>query len=210
MTFSSNSQQNSITRAYLRVSTSEQDLQKFKAAILEFTNVKRFGTVEFYEETTSGKISWRKRKISEILDISKQGDRIVVNELSRIGRNMLEILEFLSLAIEKKVCVFSIKGAWELNDSLQSKMIAVCFSLAAEVERDLLISRTREALQIKKAQGIRLGRPPGKIGKSKLDQFKLEIEALLANGSTQRFIAKRYGTTEANLHHWLKRHCTKK
>ena len=78
------------------------------------------------------------------------------------------------------------------------------FSMAAEIERDLISKRTTEALRAKKAMGIPLGRPKGP-GKSKLDQYKPEIEALLANGSTQRFIAKRYKTTPANLHNWIRK-----
>ena len=76
--------------------------------------------------------------------------------------------------------------------------------MAAEIERDLISQRTKEALQFKKDQGMKLGRPKGK-GKSKLDIFKPEIESLLVNGSTQKFVAHRYKTTEANLHNWLKR-----
>jgi DNA invertase Pin-like site-specific DNA recombinase len=81
----------------------------------------------------------------------------------------------------------------------------MAFSMAAEIERDLISARTTEALRARKASGLPLGRPKGP-GKSKLDQFKPEIEALLANGSTQRFIAKRYKTTPANLSNWIKKH----
>ena len=81
----------------------------------------------------------------------------------------------------------------------------MAFSMASEIERDLISSRTREALRVKKEQGIKLGRPKG-IGKSKLDVFRPEIEALINNGSTQKFIAQRYKTTEANLYAWIKKH----
>ena len=77
--------------------------------------------------------------------------------------------------------------------------------MAAEIERDLISQRTKEALRARKAAGKPLGRPKGP-GKSKLDPYQLEIEALLANGSTQKFIAKRYHTTEANLHNWMRKH----
>ena len=76
--------------------------------------------------------------------------------------------------------------------------------MAAEIERELISQRTKEALRVKKESGVALGRPKGP-GKSKLDKFKPEIEALMANGSTQKFIANRYGTTEANLSNWLKK-----
>ena len=85
----------------------------------------------------------------------------------------------------------SAKGNWHLDQSLQSKIIALAFSMAAEIERDLISQRTKEALRFKKAQGLKLGRPRGP-GKSKLDAFRPEIESLLANGSTQKFIAQRY------------------
>jgi DNA invertase Pin-like site-specific DNA recombinase len=81
----------------------------------------------------------------------------------------------------------------------------MAFAMAAEIERDLISQRTKEALAARKRAGKKLGRPAGS-GKSKLDKHRPEIEALLSNGSTQRFIAKRFGTTEANLSRWLKKH----
>lgn len=189
---------------YLRVSTAEQDIEKNKADILWLANAKNMGQVQFVEEKVSGKVPWRKRKIADVLGDLQKGDNIVVSELSRLGRSMLECMEILSIATHKGINVFAVKGDWQLGSSIQSKIIAMAFSMAAEIERDLISSRTKEALRAKKAQGISLGRPKGP-GKSKLDKFRPEIEALLANGSTQLFIAKRYGTTTANLHQWLKR-----
>lgn len=99
--------------------------------------------------------------------------------------------------------MYAVKGNWRLDSSIQSKIIAMAFAMAAEIERDLISKRTKEALVAKKANGMQLGRPKG-VGKSKLDLYRPEIEALMANGSTLAFIAKRYNTTEANLHHWLR------
>ncbi len=195
--------------AYLRVSTAEQDLEKNKTDILFMANEKDLGRVEFVEETVSGRVSWKNRKIAQILEELKEGDNLLVSEISRIGRSMLEIMEVLSIAMQKKVNVYAVKGSWQLDNSLQSKIMAMVFSMAAEIERDLISQRTREALRVLKAQGQQLGRPKGP-GKSKLDAFRPEIEALLNNGSTQKFIAQRYGTTEANLHNWLKRQGLKK
>jgi DNA invertase Pin-like site-specific DNA recombinase len=126
-----------------------------------------------------------------------------VSELSRLGRSMLECMEILSIAAQKGVNVYAVKGNWRLDSSIQSKIIAMAFAMASEIERDLISKRTKEALVARKANGMKLGPPKG-VGKSKLDQYRPEIEALMNNGSTQTFIAKRYGTTEANLHHWLK------
>ena len=197
------------TTAYLRISTVDQDIEKNKSDILKLANEKRLGYVEFIEEQISGKVSWRNRKIFAIINEAKKDDVIIVSELSRLGRSMLEIMEILSIATQKQLKIYSVKGDWHLDGSIQSKVMAMVFSMASEIERDLISSRTKEALRFKKENGIKLGRPKGP-GKSKLDKFKPEIEALLSNGSTQKFIANRYNTTEENLYNWMKRHNLKK
>ena len=197
------------TTAYLRISTVDQDIEKNKSDILKLANEKRLGYVEFIEEQISGKVSWRNRKIFAIINEAKKDDVIIVSELSRLGRSMLEIMEILSIATQKQLKIYSVKGDWHLDGSIQSKVMAMVFSMASEIERDLISSRTKEALRFQKENGIKLGRPKGP-GKSKLDKFKPEIEALLSNGSTQKFIANRYNTTEANLYNWMKRHNLKK
>ncbi len=176
---------------YLRVSTGDQELEKNKSDILHLANHLNLGRVNFVEEIVSGKVSWKKRKIAEIIEDFTKGDTLIVSELSRLGRSMLECMEILSVAVEKGVRVYAVKGNWSLDSSIQSKIVAMAFSMASEIERDLISQRTKEALRYKKEQGIKLGRPPGP-GKSKLDQYRPEIEALLANGTTQRFIARRY------------------
>lgn len=193
------------TVAYLRVSTIDQDMGKNKAAILHLCNEKDLGKVHFVEETVSGKVNWRNRKISKIIEDLKEGDRIVVSELSRLGRSMLECMEILSIAREKGICIYAIKGNWQLEDNLQSSIVAMAFAIASEIERDLISKRTTEALRVKKEAGVRLGRPPGP-GKSKLDASLLEIEGLLLKGSTQKYIANHYKTTPSNLNNWMKRH----
>ena len=194
---------------YLRVSTLDQDVEKNKTDILRLANEKQLGRLCFVEEKISGRVHWKKRKVGEIIESLSNGDCIVVSELSRLGRSMLECMEILSIAMEKGVKVFSVKGQWELDYSIQSKIIAMAFSMAGEIERDLISQRTKEALRVKKANGMILGRPKGP-GKSKLDVFRIEIESLLANGSSQRFIANRYGTTESNLHNWMHKRGIKK
>ncbi|MEK7486592.1 MAG: recombinase family protein [Planctomycetota bacterium] len=192
------------TIGYLRVSTEEQDLEKNKNEILRLANDKNFGKVEFVEEKISGRIPWRERKLGNLIEEMQKGDKLIVSELSRLGRSMLEIMEILSICLKKEVELYAVKGNWTLDNSIQSKIVAMAFSMASEIERDLISQRTKEALRVKKENGIKLGRPLGK-GKSKLDPYRPEIEALLANGSTQKFIANRYKTTEANLHHWIKK-----
>ena len=171
---------------------------------MKLANDKDFGKVQFIEEKVSGKKSWKERKIKQVIDDLKEGDRLIVPELSRLGRSMLEIMEMLSIAKDKGIYIYAVKGGWELNGSIQSKVMAMAFSIAAEIERDLISKRTKEALKARKAQGIKLGRPKGP-GKSKLDQHREEIIALLKNGSTKKYVAKKYGTTSPNLINWLKK-----
>lgn len=178
------------TVAYLRVSTIDQDTEKNKAEILKLSNDRDFGQVIFVEEKASGKKSWKDRKIKGIIDGLGDGDRLLVPELSRLGRSMLEIMEMLSIAKQKGIYIYAVKGGWELNGSIQSKVMAMAFSIAAE--------------KVRKAMGIKLGRPKGP-GKSKLDSFKEEIIALLKNGSTKKHVALKYGTTPPNLHNWLRK-----
>ena len=159
--------------AYLRVSTLEQDLEKNKLEILKLAHEKELGRVTFIEETMSGKTSWRKRKLAQLLNDLGEGDSILVSELSRLGRSMLECMEILSIAMTKGIRIYAVKGNWQLDDSIQSKIVAMAFSMAAEIERDLISQRTKEALKARKAAGVKLGRPKGP-GKSKLDPFRPE------------------------------------
>ena len=197
------------TIAYLRVSTTEQDIEKNKADILHLANNKDLGKVEWVEELASGRISWRKREIAPVLETLQVGDNLIVSELSRLGRSMLECMEILSIASQKQINIYAVKGSWQLDQSIQSKILAMAFAMAAEIERDLISQRTKEALAAKKRAGMKLGRPKGS-GSSKLDKHRQEIEALLATGSTQRYIASRFDTTESNLSRWMKKHQLKR
>lgn len=197
------------TVAYLRVSTIDQNLEKNKADILHLANDKNLGRVEFIEEKISGKVSWRQRKIGPLLNELKKGDTILLSEFSRLGRSMLECMEIISIAVEKEIKIYTVKGGWQLDDTIHSKVMAMVFSMAAEIERDLISKRTKEALNSIRLSGVKLGRPKGP-GKSKLDIVRPEIEALLITGSSQKFIAGRYNVTEPTLSNWMKKNSIKK
>jgi DNA invertase Pin-like site-specific DNA recombinase len=192
------------TYAYLRVSTFEQDTEKNKADILKFANDRDFGKVHFVEEKVSGIKSWKERKIKNIIDELGNDDRLIVPELSRLGRSMLEIMEIMAVAKEKGIAIYDVKNGWSLNGSIESKVMAMAFSIAAEIERDLISKRTIEGLKAARAKGKLLGRPKG-VGKSKLDVHKDEIIALMKTGSTQVYIAKKYKTSQPNLYNWIKK-----
>ncbi|MFA5019146.1 MAG: recombinase family protein [Methylobacter sp.] len=196
------------TVAYLQEAARDQSLEKNKADILHFANQHDLGKVHFAEELVSGRIPWRERRIAGVLEELQANDVIIVTELSRLGRSMLECMEILSLVTFKGIYVYSVKGNWQLDQTLQSK-ISLAFSMATEIERDLISQKIKDGLRSKKAQGMKMGRPKGP-GKSKLDAFQPEIERLLANGFTKKSIAQRYSTTEANLSNWMKKHGLKK
>lgn len=187
---------------YLRVSTANQDLEKNKADILTYANSQKLGNVDFVEEVVSGKVSWKQRKIKDVIDTLNKEDWLIVAELSRLGRSMLEIMEIISEAKRKEINIYAIKNNWTLNGSIESKILLMVFSMASEIERDLISARTTEALRVRKASGVKLGRPKGK-GKSKLDEHKEEIVALLRDGVPKKRVSKRYNTSIVNLYNWI-------
>jgi len=189
---------------YLRASTADQDLEKNKADILSFANERKLVPVEWVEEKVSGMKSWRNREVAKAVDALKSGDWLIVPELSRLGRSTLDILEILAELKRKNVNVYAIKGAWTLNGTIEAKVFLTMMALFSEIERDLISQRTTEALKARKAQGVKLGRPKGP-GKSRLDQYRPEIEALLKNGSTKAYVARRYKVSEPTLFNWLKK-----
>ena len=111
-----------------------------------------------------------------------KGDALIVRELSRLGRSMLECMAILSIASDVGIRIYAIKGSWRLDETIQSKIIAMASSMAAEIERDLISARTEEALRARKASGLPLGRPKGP-GKSKLDPFRLQNPTTLDGDS---------------------------
>ena len=199
------SQKQSRTIGYLRVSTQSQETEKFKDDILRFSNERRFGNVEWVEEIVSGKKNWKERKIKEVIETLGADDKLVVPELSRLGRSTLEVLEILKAAKDKDIAVYAVKEGLEMNGTVQAKVMSTMLSLFAELERDFISQRTKEALRAKKTQGVKLGRPKGP-GKSKLDEHKEDIIAHLKSGSTRKYIAKKYNTSEVNLWKWLNKH----
>jgi DNA invertase Pin-like site-specific DNA recombinase len=193
------------TVSYLRVSTADQNTEKFQADVLKFANERNFGQVVFTEEKVSGKKGWKERKLGPLVDSLQAGDRLIVPELTRLGRSTIEVLDILAVTKAKGVAVYSVKEGLELNgDSMQSKVMSTMLALFAELERDFISMRTTEALKARKAAGVKLGRKPGP-GKSKLDPHREDIIEDMRRGVPKTRIAQRYGATEATLHNWLKK-----
>jgi DNA invertase Pin-like site-specific DNA recombinase len=191
------------TYAYLRVSTVDQDVGKFRLQILDYASRNGMGQVEFVEEKISGLTSWKKRRLGALVEEMQPGDKLLAPELSRLGRSLVQVLEVLNTLMAKGVSVFSIKEALVLNgEGLQAKIMSTMLALFADIERDLISSRTREALAARRKAGVRLGRPKGP-GRSKLDAHRAEILRLLADGVPKTRVAKKFGTTVENLYQYL-------
>ncbi len=148
---------------------------------------------DWIEETISGTRNYTKRQLGNLLKKVNKDDIIICSELSRLGRNLFMIMEILNICMTKECRVWTIKDNYRLGDDIQSKVLAFAFGLSAEIERNLISQRTKEALARKKAEGVVLGRPKGK--KSSPDKYKLSgkevlIKELLKNGTSKRKIAK--------------------
>lgn len=192
------------TYGYLRVSTLEQNTEKNKLEILQFANNNRLGNVEFIEEQISGRANYKNRQLGLLLNHMGQGDILIVPELSRIARSITQIFEVIEIAKQKSITLYSLKENFNSSDkSITSTVATTIFALVAQIERDLISMRTKEALQAKKQSGVKLGRPHGK-GKSKLDEHKDDILKLVALNVPKTVIAKQYKTSTVNLHGFLK------
>lgn len=191
---------------YLRVSTSAQDTQNQLHGIQQYCKERGIEPDVVIEDTASGSVSWTSRKIGDLLSVADKGDVLVVSEVSRLARNTLQVLEILQFASERQVSVLVVKNGLTFDNSMQSRIIATILGLAAEVERDFISMRTREALAKRKASGKRLGRPRGAVAKSyKLDQKRSEIDRYRKLGINMTAISKLVGVSRPTLRSWLGR-----
>ena len=178
---------------YIRVSSDKQTVENQRFEINNFCQREKLHIDGWIEETISGTKSYTKRQLGALLKKVGKDDLIICAELSRLGRSLFMIMEILSICMKKECRVWTIKDNYRLGDDIQSKVLAFAFGLSAEIERNLISQRTKEALARKKAEGVVLGRPKGK--KSSPDKYKLSgkeilIKELLKNGTSKRKIAK--------------------
>jgi len=176
--------------AYLRASTDKQDLNNQKLEILEYARKNHLEVDDFIEITISSRKTSKDRRIDEMTATLNDADILIVTELSRLGRSTAEIIGLINALIKKQVRVIAIKQNLDIKQhDMNSKIIITLFSLFAELERDLISLRTKEALASKKSQGIQLGKPKGTIQKSKFDKDIDRIKELLNLGLSVRKIA---------------------
>ena len=191
---------------YLRVSTSAQDTQNQLHGIHQYCQERGIQADAVIEDTASGSVAWNSRKIGELLSAADKGDVLLVAEVSRMARSTLQVLEILKFASERQVSTIIVKNGLQFDNSMQSKITATILGLAAEIERDFISMRTKEALAKRKASGKQLGRPQGALAKSyKLDEKRAEIERYRKLGINQTAIAKLVGVARPTLRLWLGR-----
>lgn len=192
------------TIGFIRVSTLDQDTEKNKLDMLQFANSHKLGNVEFIEEKVSGTKDYKKRKLGASLDNMHKGDVLIVPELSRIARSTIQILEVIQLTQDKGITLYSLKENFcNQDNSIASTVTKTIFALVAQIERELISLRTREALHARKVAGMKLGRPKGK-GKSKLDEHKEDILNLVSLKVPKSIIARQYNTSVGNLYNFLR------
>lgn len=178
---------------YIRVSTDKQDVENQRYEILKFADQKQWSIKEWVVETISSRVALKERQLGSLLTKCEEGDSLIVTELSRVGRSLLEVLSILHHCMEKGVHVYTTKERYVLDGSINSKLMAVCFSIAAEIERDMISRRTKAALARKKSEGMVLGRPKGSRSKSRLDGQEQVITEFLSKGVSKASIAKIMG-----------------
>ena len=190
--------------AYLRVSTDAQDVDNQRHGVVRYCADKKLLAPVFVEDTASGRTDWRTRPLGQLITRAAQGDVIVVAEVSRLARSTLQVLEISRECIERGVSLHVAKNGIVFDDTMQSKIVATVLGLVAEIERDFISARTKEALAKRKAEGVKLGRPVGPAKSMRLDKYADKIDDYLAKQIDKRAIAKLLDVAPNTLYAWLK------
>lgn len=194
------------TIGYIRVSTDRQTVDNQRLAILDYCHRNKFQVDDWIDVNMSSRRTPAQRRIDELLERLKEGDRLIVAELSRLARSVGQIAVTVSTLLKKKVRFISIKESISLNggQDMQAKVMITMFSLFSEIERDLISERTKEGLKRARAEGKLLGRPRGTIGKSKLDGKEDEIKRFLKGGINKTNIARYFNVSWSTLENFIK------
>ena len=178
---------------YIRVSSDKQTVENQRFEINNFCQRHSMHIDGWIEETISGTKAYNKRELGKLLKRVQQNDLIICAELSRLGRNLFMIMEILNICMNKECRVWTIKDNYRLGDDIQSKVLAFAFGLSAEIERNLISQRTKEALARKRQEGVVLGRPKGRRSapnKYKLYAKRNRIYEMLKANISKRKIAE--------------------
>jgi DNA invertase Pin-like site-specific DNA recombinase len=191
--------------AYIRVSTDKQTTETQRFEILKFADQNKLAIDQWIEETVSGTRKVQERKLGRLLPTLQPQDVLIVTEISRLGRSLMEVMSFLHILMEREVTVYTIKEGYTLGNNLNSKVLAFAFSLSAEIERAMISQRTKEALARKRSEGKRLGRPKGALSKrTKLTGKEGVIKDLLAKRVGVSAIARILGVHRLTVAHYIR------
>ena len=191
--------------AYIRVSTDTQSVENQRFAIEEYCKKNSLKVNKWINETISGKTDFRERKLGKLVNSMKKGDTVICSEISRLGRDMLMLMSVLNECVNKNIKIIAIKGDYQLENNLMSKIFAMAHSISSELEREFISQRTKDALARKKAEGIKLGRPPGGTNKNrKLLGSENKIRELLENKTPINKIAKLFNVDRSTVSRFIK------
>lgn len=193
-----------MTIGYLRVSTGKQNPENQRDEIRRFAEEKSFCIDQWVTETASGKLPYRKRKLGKILRGMKKGDTLIVTEISRLSRSLTEIMSIMGGCIEREICLYTTKERYTFDNSINSKVLCFAFGLVAEIERNLISMRTKEALALKKAEGVRLGRRPGSnVKMQRIRESEDRIAAMLDGGMPVTKMCRKIGISRSTWYKYL-------
>ncbi len=188
---------------YLRVSTDHQHIENQRHEILAFAKKNKLKIDRWIGEEISSKTPLGERKLGKLLKKLKKSDILIATELSRLGRNLLEIMSILQGCLEKNCQIWTLKENYRLGADIQSKVLAFAFSLAAEIERQLISERTKNSLKRLKDEGHKLGRPQGVLYR-KLRKNHTKIKEMLNENYSKAEIARTMGCTWITMHRYIR------
>ncbi len=193
--------------AYLRVSTNKQHLENQQQEIKKFAAHRGLHIDKWYHDVVSGKVSSNDRKLGDLLESLHEGDCLIVTEVSRLSRTLIDIMNIINTCIQRKIVLHSTKEGYTFENNLNSKILGFAFGLVVEIERNLISIRTREALAVRKAEGKKLGRPQGSCPQlNVLIQNKEKVIELMDNSVSYKKIAKKYKVSICTVNRFVKQH----
>ena len=196
-----------MVTAYLRVSTGKQHLENQKSEINRYAEQKGITVDKWVTETISGKTEQNKRKLGKLIKSLKTGDTLIVTEISRLSRTLHEVMSIMGVCLNKKITIYSTKDGYAFDDSINSKVLSFAFGLVAEIERNLISQRTKEALSLRRAKGVVLGRKKGFCPKlDTLKDQKKKIIKLINEGKSITSICKSYDLSIETFRAYRKKH----
>ena len=197
-----------MTYGYIRVSSDKQTVENQRFEINKFCAAHGMKIDNWIEETISGTKTYQSRKLGELLNNTQKGDTIICSELSRLGRNLFMIMEILNICMVRSCRLWTIKDGYHLGDDINAKVLAFAFGLSAEIERNLISQRTKEALARKRAEGVHIGRPVGRhtrIERLRLNKYHEQIVELVDSGKSLSFISRILNINRNSLRRYVAR-----